>query len=235
MAGMAGMASFHLIRDTSALRAMARLGLDRRLLAAVPGLKFWRLLGTGDGASTGPGADLHRTALFAVWADQAAHDAFMATMQQRWPGAAEAWHVGLRAVGGHGTWRGFDVLGAIERARSSGGPVAIITRARVTPRAWRRFRTAGVPVDAELQTAPGLLAVVGIGEAPLGRLGTFSVWSNLESVVAFARNGAHHRDVVARTRAEGWYGEELFARFEPYNSAGRWDGRDPLAIGTSIP
>ena len=234
MAGTAGMASFHLVRDPSALRAMARLGLDRRRLAAVPGLKFWRLLGTGDGASTGAGADLHRTALFAVWDDQRAHDAFMATMQQRWFGAAEAWHVGLRAVGGHGTWSGLDVLGAIEPARIVGGAVAIITHAHVMPRAWRRFRAAGVPVDAELQAAPGLLAVVGIGEAPLGRLGTFSVWSNLESAIAFAHN-AHHRETVARTRAEGWYGEELFARFEPYDSTGLWDGRDPLAIGTSMP
>lgn len=109
------------------------------------------------------------------------------------------------------------------------GQVAILTRADVAPRSWRAFRRAGRPVSEELRTAEGLLDVVGIGEAPVGRLGTFSVWRSLEHARRFARTMPQHREVVRRTREEKWYGEELFARFSPYGSSGTWGGRDPLA------
>jgi hypothetical protein len=225
-------ASFHLVRERTgrALLAMCRLGIDRPRLARVPGLAFWRLLGTGRGDDTGPSADLRRTALFAVWDDDAALDSFLAIspISRRWSRAEEVWSVRLRGAGGHGRWRGVDVLDGLQPA-AGGGPVAIVTRADVRPRAWTAFRRAGRPVSAEVRAADGLLAVVGIGEAPVGRLGTFSVWRDADAARRFATRMPQHRDVVLRTRAEQWYREELFARFEPYASSGSWDGRDPLA------
>ncbi|MCU1362135.1 MAG: putative monooxygenase [Ilumatobacteraceae bacterium] len=220
------------MRELNPVKAMARLGLDRRRLKHVPGLRFWRLLGTGRGSNTGPGSDLHRTALFAVWDDDAALEAHLIRTAPRIVAADESWHVRLRALGGHGSWRGVDVLGQLVPARSTTGPVAIITRADVRPRSWRSFRQAGPMVSEELQSADGLLAVVGFGEAPIGRLGTFSLWRDIDAVRAFARQ-PQHLDVVRRTRDQSWYGEELFARFQPYSSSGRWDGRDPLRLPTT--
>lgn len=224
-------ASFHVVRTPSRLRSLGRLGLDRRRLRQVPGLVFWRLLGTGAGNDTGPGADLRRTALFAVWRDAASLAAFETSMADRWAAADEVWGVHLRAAGGHGAWRGVDVLGLLEPAHrvDGSGPVAIITRADVRARSWSAFRRVGPAVSAELRAADGLLGVVAIGEAPVGRLGTFSVWRSAAAARAFATGGPHHREVVRRTRAEGWYGEELFARFEPVCSWGTWNGQDPLA------
>jgi hypothetical protein len=104
----------------------------------------------------------------------------------------------------------------------------VLTRATVRPSRWHRFRGSRPPVSAELAAAPGLLAAVAIGEAPIGLQATFSVWADAAAVRAFAR-GPEHADVVRRTRREGWYGEELFARFTPLGSSGTWDGHDPVS------
>ena len=240
---MARIASFHLIREPGwkTPLALARLGADRPQLARVEGLHFWRLLGTGRGAGTGPGGDLARTAAFAVWDDESDLDRFLEShrIARRWRGAEEAWHVRLRAVGGHGRWRGVDVLDGMERAgtgepdggrrRGHDGPVAILTRADVRRRAGRDFREASREVDAELHRADGLVDVVGIGEAPVGRLATFSLWESLSAARAFAYAMPRHERVIEQTRDGEWYSEELFARFAPFGSTGRWDGRDPLA------
>lgn len=210
---------------------MARLGTDRLRLARVSGLRFWRLLGTGRGDDTGPGADPRRTALFAIWETEAHLDEFVAhsTIARRWGEAAEVWHCRLAGIGGHGTWRGVNPLDGLIPGDPH-GPVAVITRADVRLRAWRAFRAAGHPVSAELAGAAGLRAVVGIGEAPVGRLGTFSLWDSLEAVRAFAYESPQHLEVIRRTQTENWYAEELFARFAPYATSGLWDGRNPLLI-----
>ncbi len=228
---MGRIASFHLISEPAwkTPLVLARLGTDRLRLPRVGGLAFWRLLGTGSGDDTGRGADLSRSAMFAVWEDEAQLDAFLAghPMAQRWNDAGESWHVRLRGVGGHGTWKGVDPLAGLDPG-STNGPVAIITRANVRRRSWKDFGAASEVVDAELHHAPGLIDVVGIGETPIGSLATFSLWESLAAARRFAYEMPDHREVIRRTRAEDWYAEEMFARFEPYASTGTWNGRNPL-------
>jgi hypothetical protein len=233
-------ASFHLVRERRgrALAALARLGTDRLRLARDGGPVFWRVLGTGRGSDTSVGVDPRRTALFALWDDDEALDGFLARspIARRWRYADEAYTVRLRRVGGRGTWRGVEILEGMADvtdgdadADTEPEPVAVLTRATVRARHWPAFVGAGRRVSAEVAAAPGLLAVVGIGEAPIGRQATFSLWRSTADAHAFAYGRPAHLDAVRRTRAERWYGEQLFARFQPYGSAGTWDGRDPLA------
>lgn len=209
---------------------VARLVVDRRRLRHVEGLSFWRVLGTGRGSDSAAGSDLRRSALFAVWRDESDLDRFLMShpIAQRWCRGDEAWHVRLRWLEGHGRWHGIAVTDGLVSGHAD-GPVVIVTRARVRLRSWRAFAKTAQAVNRSIRSADGLLGVVGIGEAPVGRLGTFSLWTSLEAAGRFASLDPAHLDAIERARTEGWFAEELFARFEPYGSSGTWDGRDPFA------
>ncbi len=235
---MPTVASFHLTRypRRHALDAMAGMVTRHRGLAATPGLHFVRQLGTGAGSAMGLGADLRRWATFAVWEGDDALDDFLARspVAARWhQHGDETWTVRLAPVSAHGAWSGARPLGAADvdtgAAADRDGPVAVLTRARIGLRHWPAFYRSVPAVEAHLRRQTGLLAVLGIGEAPVGLQATFSLWRSAADVDAFAYRGGAHDEVVRRTRAEGWFSEEMFARFRAYGSAGTWDGRDPLA------
>jgi heme-degrading monooxygenase HmoA len=209
--------------------AVLRMARDRGRVRRTPGLRFAKLLGTGNGRTfTVRDGDPLRWALLATWADHDAAAAFEESAVVRsWErDAAESFRVDLRPVASRGTWSGRAPFGEPVPSRTE-GPVAALTRARLRVRTAPSFWRSVPPVSADLGVRRGLRAAVGVGEAPVGLQGTFSLWESAAALREFTRADAH-ASVVARTAPEHWYAEELFARFAVTGGRGTLDGQDPL-------
>jgi hypothetical protein len=208
------------------------MALDRGALRRTRGLRFGKLLGTGSGRTfTLRDSDLRHWAMLTTWDDPADRARFdlsptVAGWERR---STEHWRADLSPVAARGQWSRREPFGNPTPTRGGDERVAAITRARLVPRRALTFWRAVPPVSADLQTAPGLRFGLGIGEAPLGLQGTFSVWDDATALRMFAYDSVAHARVIADTTRLGWYAEELFARFRVLGTHGSYRGRDPLS------
>ena len=218
--------------------AVARMATHRPRLRRIPGLTFAKLLGTGRGRTfTVRDADPYRWGLLACWSSPTEARRFDdGPVVRSWRRAAdEEWRVDLTPLSARGRWSGRTPFGDPAGRRDGDpagrwdGAVAALTRARIAPRRALAFRRAVPPVAADLHGHDGLLAALGVGEAPIGLQGTFSVWRSARDLEDFAYRGAAHASAIRRTAEERWYAEELFARFGVLRSVGTYGGKDPVA------
>jgi hypothetical protein len=229
--------TFHLFRVPPAKvpAAVLRMAADRGPLRRTRGLRFAKLVGTGSGRTFGiRDADPTRWGVLAVWDSAADARRFErgSDVLRAWDRiAVERWRGDLLLQRSRGAWSGREPFGEAAQS-SSDGPVVAITRARIRWRLAPRFWAAVPPVSADLVRQPGLRCALGIGEAPIGLQGTFSVWSSGEALRSFAYGREAHRTAIHTTAQLGWYAEELFARFALVDSQGTIDGRDPAAGGS---
>lgn len=217
---------------------LAQMGTSPGPLKRVPGLRFFKLMGSGAANGFGLWPNLDRYGFMAVWEDAAAAQAFFehhplwAGYQQR---SAEQWAVHLAPIKAQGLWDGqnpFASEPATAAATAPAGadaPIAVLTRASIRWRKTPRFWQFVEPTSAALAQAVGVRAAIGLGELPLVRQATFSVWESARAMQTYAYHDVRHREVIKLTHREKWYGEEMFARFRVLGSTGTLDGHDPLA------
>jgi hypothetical protein len=214
--------------------AITRMATDRGPLRRIPGLRFAKLMGTGSGRTfTFRDTDLRHWAVLCTWGSAAAAANLRASRTfAGWERLAEEhWRADLAPIASRGRWSRQEPFGAgatSRPTRAPAGQVAAITRARLVPRRAATFWRAVPPVSADLNLAVGLRFALGIGEAPVGLQGTFSVWDSTEALRRFAYERPAHLKAVAETARLGWYAEELFARFRVLSTTGCYCGRDPL-------
>jgi heme-degrading monooxygenase HmoA len=227
-------ATLTMVRYTPARAALGawHMAAQRPLLARVPGLRFARLLGTGQGIGFSAVPDFRTWALFAVWEDVSAWERFAAesrVMRQYHARGEEVYSLLLAPLAAHGSWGGVEPfpLPARPERPDPDAPIVVLTRATIRPARALRFWSRVAPVDATLRGHPDLLLSFGVGEVPYLKQATVSVWRSAAAMRAWAATPAH-AETVRLTRAENWYSEELFARFRLLATRGTWRGGNPL-------
>jgi len=205
--------------------------LGRYRLMRAPGLRFFKMLGSGRDGGFGLKPSASRQGMFCVFENDAGIDAFLAShalIQGYRAHAAEFFSVRLRATSARGSWSGmtpFEGAGAQPTdAMAAPAPVAALTRASIQPGKALRFWRHAPPAEVSLGQSPGCLLAVGLGEAPVLRQATFSIWSHAGAMDAYARRGAHS-DAIRASAAGGYFSESMFVRFIPYDAQGTWHGR----------
>jgi hypothetical protein len=187
------------------------MALDRFALRSSSNVGFFKSLGTGKGETFTPAdANTLRWGLIAQVNDIEAFD--QSLVVRRWrKNSVDEFRAVLEPISSHGQWAGKEPF--VVSVKDWTGPVAAITRARIKWHQNFRFWSSVPPVTISLKSAPGLMAAIGIGEAPIGLQGTFSLWESSDAIKNFAYKGAAHQKAIADTATYNWYSEELFARF----------------------
>jgi len=225
--------SLHLygVRGRGVGSALLHMALDRGRVRRMRGNTFAKLLGTGDGSTfTMRDADVGHWAVLACWSDDDGPERYeQSPAHASWTRASyEDARILMRPLASRGTWAGRQPFGDPVPHRWD-GPVAAITRARIRPSQWTTFWQAVPPVSRDLHAVDGLLLSLGVGEAPVGLQGTFSLWSSNAAVTEFAQRRSPHLEVMRRTHETGWYSEELFARLAVVDVRGSYAGA-PLML-----
>ena len=204
-------AYFWRIKPSALPFAMAAMAFDRLALRSSKNVGFFKSLGTGRVETFTPrDANPLRWGLIAKVNDIDAFDSCFVVKQWR-KNCVEEFRAVLEPISSHGKWSKQEPF--TSSIREWDGQIVAITRARIKPSQNFRFWQAVPPVTTSLQSSPGLISAIGIGEAPIGLQGTFSIWESSAALKDFAYRGEAHNAAIAATKKYSWYSEELFSRF----------------------
>lgn len=220
---------FRLEDNASRYWAFKAMQLAHRQLKSIQGLRFYKLLGTGAGNGFSWYPDYSTYGLMTVWDSKSMADAFMqeAAIYDEYVARSEEQLVfRLKPLEAHGTWSKQNPFETSEADPTR--PVAVLTRATINLKSVLSFWKTVHNVSKEVKAAPGQLFSKGIGEWPLIQQATFSAWENMQTMKNYAYRSRFHSDVISKTRKNGWFKEEMFARFQIEDVEGSWFGDNPL-------
>ncbi len=123
-------------------------------------------------------------------------------------------------------WQGS--FGDLPKSSEYEGQIAILTRATIRLSKLKQFWKNVDGVATKMAKADGLVTSYGIGEMPLIKQATFSIWQSKDAMRSFAYQTNEHQEVIQRTRRNDWYSEDMFVRFKITGCVGSLNGINPL-------
>ena len=201
-----------------------RLAFSRWLSQAAPGLRFMKTLGSGRDGGFGLVPSMSHQGLFCIFDQLSDAQAFIASpLVDRYRERSDECLIAtLRPASARGSWDGLALTPG--EPVPAGMPLAALTRASIRPAAAAQFWRHAPAAQHDLANAPGCELAIGLGEAPLLRQATFSLWRDAQAMDAYARTGAHQAAIQAAWR-HGFFSESMFVRFAPIAVQGNWKGR----------
>lgn len=190
-----------------------------------PTMRWRKVLGSGHNGGFGLRPAWNRLGLFCAFdhTDSARDWLARSAEVARWQDRAEQWlTVLLEPLASRGSWSGHSL--AVAQTDLAPPPetlVASLTRASIRPHLARRFWSLSPAAEVSLAQAPGCLFAVGLGEAPLLRQATFSLWHDQSAMDAYARSGAH-LEAIRQAYSQGFFSESMFTRFRVLELGGHW-------------
>ena len=213
------------IAPDSFLWGLSRYVIGRFSLYNIPGLQFFKVLGSGfeGGFSTKP--SLHKQGLFCVF-DSVHHAkqfrAHSKLVQAYMNHSREFFAVSLNAFSTRGSWANTQ-LDITAKAPVS-GPIASLTRASIKPLKANAFWKKAQPAEVSINQSEGVILSAGLGEAPYLRQATFTIWEDESALNAYAQQGAHLAAIKA-AYGQQYFSESMFTRFAPSDMEGTWRGK----------
>lgn len=189
-------------------------------------LLFDKTLGSGREAGFGLTPGLDHQGYFAAFDNRGAAESFFESGERLAAYAAHAIETAVFLLAPYsvrGSWSGRALTASPTLAVADGEPLAALTRASIRPHKAASFWARSPAAEADLKNAQGCLLAAGLGEAPLLRQATFSVWESAQAMIDYAHSGGHHQ-AIASAYANGFFSETMFVRFRILASRGQWQG-----------
>jgi len=213
------------IHPSHKLWGFSRFVIGRFFMRNIPGLRFFKILGSGDQGGFGLKPSATHQGLFCLFDHRDQAQIFLgesSVVSQLRSRSREFFSAILTPYSSRGSWSGIELPVATDTPPD--GPIAALTRASIKLSKASAFWKNSPPAELALANAKGCLLAAGLGEAPLLRQATFTIWETTEAMDHYARSGAH-LDAIRASYAGEHFSESMFVRFAPSNMTGSWKGQ----------